>query len=1062
LNDLNDLNVLNEAKFKYMKPETQNSKPGTDFWRSLEEYTETEEFQKFVQREYPSQAGALFDPLTRRRFLQLMSASLALAGLGACSRAPVETIVPYVRQPEELVPGKPIYFATAMSLTGGAVGLLVESHEGRPTKVEGNPLHPASLGASDALTQASVLTLYDPDRSKTSAYLGRIRPWSAFFSALRQALERDRQGAGLRILTGTVTSPTMAAQLRGLLKEYPGARWHQFEAAGLHHTRAGARLAFGSYAQTQYRLEKADVIVAFDADALACSPGNLRYAHDFAMRRNVASNNPEMNRLYAVESTPSTTGAMADHRLALAPRDVEPFARALAATLGIGKAAPLAQAQQSWLGAVARDLQAHRGRSVVMVGEAQAPAVHALAHALNAALGNVGQTVFYTDSVEAEPVDEIASLTELAVDMDAGRVTTLVLIEGNPAYDAPVDLDFAAKLKKVGLRIHHGLYENETAALCHWHVPATHYLESWSDARAYDGTVSIVQPLVAPLYGGKTAHEMLAALSTTPQRSSYDLVREYWRSQSGKQEQDFERWWRKALHDGLIEGSAFPAKSLAVNPARLTASELPSPQPAAAPAKGGSASGPSAAESTEAPASGLSGGSKEEAPRGSATETFEIVFRPDPNVFDGRYANNAWLQELPKPLTKLTWDNVALISPATAKRLGLGQESGWRGGNVHADIIELHFQGRALRAPVWILPGQADNTVTVHLGYGRTRAGTVGSRLGFNAYSLRTSNALWSGSGLQIRKTAERYPLAVTQLHHNLEGRDVVRAGTLQQYRENPEFARGALHDKGSGLSLYPEYHEPGAAWGMAIDLNLCVGCNACVVACQAENNIPVVGKSEVMRSREMHWLRVDTYFKGEPDNPEAYYEPVPCMHCEKAPCEVVCPVTATAHSAEGLNDMVYNRCVGTRYCSNNCPYKVRRFNFFEYSDWKTESLKPMRNPDVTVRSRGVMEKCTYCVQRINHAKIEANVQGRAVRDGEITTACQQACPTQAIIFGDINAPDSLVAEKKASPRNFALLEELNTRPRTTYLAALRNPNPELEKRNSDRPTQKAELKNHK
>ncbi len=575
-----------------MKPETRNPERETQYWRSLEEYAETEEFQKLVQREYPNQAGALLDPLTRRRFLHLMAASLALGGLGACARTPNETIVPYVRQPEEIVPGEPLYFATAMTLRGYALGLLVESHMGRPTKVEGNPLHPASLGASDAQAQASLLTLYDPDRSRTSTYLGRIRPWSAFFSALRLTLERDRQGAGLRILTGTVTSPTMAEQLSGLLKDYPGARWHQFEPAGAHHTRAGARLAFGNYAQTQYHLDKAEVILALDGGALGWSSGNLRYARDFAARRSVSGADAEMNRLYAVESTPSTTGAMADHRLALAPREVEPFARALAAAFGIGAAPALPQAQQRWLGAVARDLQTRRGRSVVMIGELQSATVHALGHALNAALGNVGQTVVYTDPVEAEPTDEIASLSELAADMDGGRVTMLLVIGANPVYTAPADLDFAEKLKHVGLRIHCGLYENETAALCHWHIPAAHYLESWSDARAYDGTVTIVQPLIAPFYGGKSAHEMLAALSKAPQRSSYDIVREYWRTRGGKDEQDFERWWRKALHDGLIEGSAFAAKSFAVNLGRvigaatIAAADWPSAEPSGARARG--------------------------------------------------------------------------------------------------------------------------------------------------------------------------------------------------------------------------------------------------------------------------------------------------------------------------------------------------------------------------------------------------------------------------------------------------------------------------------------------
>ncbi|HEX2227148.1 MAG TPA: TAT-variant-translocated molybdopterin oxidoreductase [Candidatus Binatia bacterium] len=1019
------------------------SKFKTDFWRSIEEYAETEEFQNFVRREYPSRLDAIADPISRRRFLQVMAASLALAGLGACTRAPAETIVPYVRQPEEIVPGKPLYFATAMSLRGYAVGLLVESHMGRPTKVEGNPLHPASLGATDAFAQASILTLYDPDRSRTSSFRGRIRPWSAFIKALQPALESHRKdgGAGLRILTGSVSSPTLADQLRGLLKAYPAARWHQYEPAAQHHARAGARLAFGAYAQVQYRFDRAEVIVALDAEPLTWGCGNLRYVRDFTQARNLTPERTEMNRFYAVETTPSSVGAMADHRLALAPSEMERFARALGSKLNLGGAAePLGAERQRWLDAAARDLQAHRGRSLIVAGEPQSPAVHALVHAMNAALGNAGQTVIYTEPVEAEPVDEIASLRDLAADIERDTVATLLILGGNPVYTAPADFEFTAKLRKVPLSIHVGLYENETAATCHWHIPAAHYLESWSDTRAYDGTVTIVQPLIAPLYGGRTAHDMIAAVSGVPQRSAYEVVRDHWRTRSGKQEQEFERWWRKSLHDGVIEGSAFPAKSFAVNLARLTGDVKAAREPQSpSPGTGRGETGKQKAESGNQ--ASVDGESKN--PEALSSKSLEVVFRPDPTIFDGRFANNAWLQELPKPLTKLTWDNAAYVSPATAERLGLKNRSGWRGGDTYAPVIELQLQGRMVRAPVCILPGQAENTVTLSLGYGRTRAGRVGSNIGYDAYRLRSSTALWSATGVQIQSTTDSYRLAVTQLHHRLEGRDLVRAATFEQLRKNPELGHGAGHN-GEVPSLNPEYQYPGADWGMAIDLTLCVGCNACVVACQAENNIPVVGKAEVLRSREMHWLRIDTYYKGEPENPETYYEPILCMHCEKAPCEVVCPVTATAHSAEGLNDMVYNRCVGTRYCSNNCPYKVRRFNFFEYSDWQTESLKSMRNPDVTVRSRGVMEKCTYCVQRINQGRIQAELEGRSIRDGEITTACQQACPAQAIVFGDINNPGSMVTQRKASLRNFGLLEELNTQPRTTYLAAVRNPNPEL------------------
>ena len=1004
-----------------------------NYWRTLEEFADTEEFREFIRREYSSQADVALDPVSRRRFLKLMGASLALAGIAGCARAPTETIVPYVRQPEEIVPGQPLYFATAMPLAGLATGLLVESHMGRPTKVEGNPLHPASLGATDVYAQASVLDLWDPARAQTPTYGGKIRPWDAFVVALRAVVEEEKntQGRGLRILTGAVSSPTLAEQLRGLLKEYPAARWHQWEPAGAHHTRAGALLAFGSYAQTQYRLDKADIILAFGADLLSCSPGYLRYAHDFARRRRVSGGAPAMNRLYAIESSPSSAGAQADHRLALPPSAMEPFARALAARLG-ASGGQLTSDHERWLSAVAADLQQHRGRSLVLVSEAQPIAVHALAHAINHSLGNVGQTVVYTEPVQADPVNEIASLRELTQDMTRGAVSTLIIIEGDPVYTAPADLDFAAGLAKVALRAHLSPEINQTSALCQWHIPAAHYLESWSDARAYDGTATILQPLIAPLYQGRTAHELLAALSAQPAQSGYDIVREHWRKQTGKAEGDFTRWWRKSLHDGIVEDSAFAAKALTP---KLAASAVISPQPPVASLPGGESADGKVQMQNEKSA-GTATGQRQN------SKSLELVFRPDPSLYDGRFANNGWLQELPKPLTKLTWDNAAYLSPATANRLGLNTVVGLRGGNVNADVIEVKLNRRTVRAPVWIVPGQAEDTIELQLGYGRSRVGPVGRGVGFDAYRLRTTDGLWSARGAEIGKSGERSALAATQIHHALEGRDIVRAATLEEFVAKPNFAQGESEHP----SLYPQYEYNGYKWGLSIDLNACLGCNACVVACQSENNIPVVGKDQVLRSREMHWLRIDTYFTGTPDDPQTFVQPVPCMHCENAPCEVVCPVAATAHSAEGLNDMVYNRCVGTRYCSNNCPYKVRRFNFLQFSDWNTESLKAQRNPDVTVRSRGVMEKCTYCVQRINQGKIDAEKEGRRVKDGEIVTACQQACPAEAIVFGDLNDPKSKVAALKADPRNYSLLEELNTRPRTTYLAALRNPNPQLKK----------------
>jgi molybdopterin-containing oxidoreductase family iron-sulfur binding subunit len=705
-----------------------------------------------------------------------------------------------------------------------------------------------------------------------------------------------------------------------------------------------------------------------------------------------------MSRLYAVESSSTNTGAMADHRLALRPSEIGMFALALAQELGIevgpdqASRPPLTEAQATWLRAVADDLREHRGSGVVIAGLQQPAAVHALAHAMNSALDNGGRTVFYTDPAAAKPMDQVASLRELVADMDAGMVDLLVILDANPVYSAPADLRFAERLAKVKLRVHLGLDEDETAALCHWHIPEAHYLEAWSDVRTFDGTVSIIQPLVAPLYGGKSGHELLAVLLDDLNPSGYQIVRDHWRRYLPGE--DFERFWRTALHDGVIANTAFFPRQVVLQ--RLAVDGA--------------------------------------VPGREATQEIELLFQPDPTLWDGRFANNGWLQELPKPMTKLTWDNAALLSPALAERLGLENE----------EVVELRLHGRAVRAPVWIMPGHADHTVTVALGYGRWRAGHVGTGVGFNAYALRTSDAPWSASGLEIRKTGGRYPLASTQHHHRMEGRPLVQVGTLSEYQVRPEFVREGAHASAPFPSLYPEYRYDNYAWGMAIDLNVCVGCNACVIACQAENNIPIVGKSEVARSREMHWLRIDRYYRGKLDTPETYFQPVPCMHCEKAPCEVVCPVAATAHSAEGLNDMVYNRCVGTRYCSNNCPYKVRHFNFFQYADFETPSLKLLHNPDVTVRSRGVMEKCTYCVQRINAARIQAQKEQRLIRDGQVVTACQQACPTGAIIFGNINDASSHVAKMKATPLNYSLLAELNTQPRTTYLARLRNPNPAL------------------
>jgi MoCo/4Fe-4S cofactor protein with predicted Tat translocation signal len=991
------------------------------FWRSLEELADSAAFQEKILQEFPHAQEHWRDPVSRRQFLMLMGASLGLAGLSGCSSsAPEQPILPYVRQPEQVVPGQPLFYATAMPQSGYGFGVLVESHEGRPTKIEGNPDHPAcpkpvessptaKFGPTNAFAQASILTLYDPDRSHNVTHLGSINTWDAFVAALFAAVPNPRENLRLRVLTETVTSPTLALQLRALLRQFAQARWHSYEPVGRENVRLGAQLAFGEIVETHYRLDRADAIVALDADFLSCGPAHVRHHQEFASRRRARGAHPgrNMNRLYVVESTTTTTGAAADHRLPVKPTDVEFVARELAGqvdtrfrgleTRGNRRLIPRLR---SWFEIVARDLRQHRGASLVIAGESQPPFVHALAHALNSALDNVGRTVSYSEAIEVLP-SENGSLKDLVDDMAAGRVDALLILGGNPAYTAPADLDFAARLQRVPFRAHLSLYEDETSALCHWHVPEAHYLESWGDVRAHDGTVSIIQPLIAPLYGGKTAGEVLAVLTGQAGSMSYEIVRTYWQGRLNAAPPtgfrgNFESWWQTALHDGLIAGSRLPTKTASLR-SNWMQSELAAAQ----------------------------------------GEGLEIVFRPDPTIHDGRFANNGWLQELPKPLSKLTWDNAIFISPATAVRLGFAPTDHPEQANEQE--ADLEYQGRAVSGPLFVLPGHPDDVVTVHLGYGRTRAGRVGIGIGFDAYQLRMWSAPWFGAGATLRLTGRRHPLARTQQHHLMENRDLVRTGTPGEPPEMPRPTRRSL-------TLYNDSEHLHAAdqWGMVIDQSLCTGCSACIVACQAENNIPVVGKDQVQRGREMHWLRVDSYYQGDAANPATYFQPVPCMHCENAPCELVCPVGATVHSSDGLNDMVYNRCVGTRYCSNNCPYKVRRFNFYEFADWNTASLRLLRNPEVSVRSRGVMEKCTYCVQRIRAGQIHAGREDRAVRDGEVVTACQSACPAGAIVFGNLADRASKVAQLQEEPYRYSLLADLNTRPRTTYLAAFRNPNPDM------------------
>jgi MoCo/4Fe-4S cofactor protein with predicted Tat translocation signal len=990
---------------------------GKTYWRSVDELADTPEFREMVGREFPAQAAEWIDPVSRRGFLKVMSASLALAGLSGCTKQPDEPIYPYVKEPEDLVLGRPVYFATAMPFNTGAVPLLVKTDAYRPIKVDGNPEHPVNRGSSDPISQGSLLDLYDPDRSQRVINRGEVREFAAFLAVFRAMLadKKASGGAGLYILSDTVTSPSLAAQWKAAQQNYPNAKWVQWDPVNRDSAYSASKTAFGDYYDAQYRLQGADVIVSLDADFLSgiTHPGFHRLAADYASRRKLTDPSISMNRLYAVESAPSTTGFTAEHRLALKPSDIAPFAAALAAAVGAGGGSAQTPSGPAgkFLTAIAADLKANAGKCVVIPGEQQTPAVHLAAMAINQALGNVGKTVVYTETVNPMPSIQGQDLVSLVNDMKAGKVDWLVILNANPVYTAPVDLQFEEALNKVKMSAHLGSHLNETGLVTEWHINGAHYLESWSDARAYDGTASVIQPMIDPLYGGKTAHDVIQSMLDQPDLTPYDVVRKTWQGSLGSGDQ--EHAWRKILHDGMVSGTAFEAKTVSAKIGDLQATA------------------PNAADGT-----------------------VEVIFRPDPNVYDGRYANVGWLQEIPKPVTSLSWDNAALMSYRTLSKFKLAEQ----------DVIAIESNGNTVLAPVMAVPGHPDDAVTVYLGYLRPHGGRVAGGLGFNAYSIRTSNALLFAPGASMKNTGKTYEFAVTKSHytdhrsvmaggdgsgtHSLEGnealtRGVVRYATLDEFKENPNFAHEE-EDPEPDTSLFANWRYDKNAWGMAVDMNSCVGCNACVVSCYAENNIAVVGRHNTMTGRIMQWLRIDTYFEGDLDAPKAHFQPMTCQHCENAPCEQVCPVGATVHSPEGLNVMVYNRCVGTRYCSNNCPYKVRRFNFLLYSDWDTESLKLMRNPDVTVRSRGVMEKCSYCLQRISAAKISADKQNRDIRDGEVVTACQQACPTGAIVFGNINDKASKVAKVKAQQRNYGVLADLNTRPRTTYIAEVFNTNPEL------------------
>ena len=1021
-----------------------DGKNGKRYWKSLDELADTPAFQELMQEEFPRQAsaGEWVDAVSRRGFLKVMGASFALAGLAGCTKQPDEVIFPYIKQPEDLILGKPMYFATAHPFPTGAIPVLVKSDAFRPIKLEGNPEHPVAKGKSDAFTQASLLDLYDPDRSVHPRFRGEPAAFGQFQEEFAAAVAATKTGEGIVFLSETITSPTLAAQWKQVQAKYPQAKLVQYEPLNQDAGRAASKAAFGDYYDTQYKLEDADVILALDADFLGGIgfPGFLPMSAAWAERHRFDKDKP-MNRMYVVETNPTVTGFKAEHRLALKPSEIDAFASALAG----GNATLSNPDAQKFLTAVLADIQKSGGRFAVVAGPGGSLAVHSAALAVNAAAE--GKTVFYTETVNPMPSEQSADLKALVADMNAGKVQWLVMLGVNPLYNAPVDLEFEAAFSKVPMTVHLGSHLDETGFYSTWHINNAHYLESWTDARAYDGTISVVQPMIAPLYGGKSSHDVLQTL-LDPSRSAYDAVLA--NAKTYITGADFGMAWRKTLHDGWVANSAFTPKTLG------------------------------AAKSSAAPAS-------------AAVSGIEINFKPDASIYDGRYGNNGWLQELPKQVTNVSWDNAALMNMDLMGKLGIEEN----------EAIELTLNGRKIITPVLMSPGHPNDAVTVALGLGRrAEAGRVAAGVGFNAYALRTVDQPLSAGGLTIVRGKGTYDLCVTKVH-NIEHRDryaqrdlehteldtegtyslagheamersIIRYATYEEAMKNPDFAHLGTKDSNDTLVNKVGYNPQGEAipheesfypdnwrydhiqvvglnekvlqnkWGMSIDLNSCVGCNACIMSCYAENNIAVVGREQVKIGRIMQWMRIDTYFEGDLHAPRAHFQPMLCQHCESAGCEQVCPVGATIHTPEGLNTMVYNRCVGTRYCSNNCPYKVRRFNFLLFSDFDTESLKLMRNPDVTVRSRGVMEKCSYCIQRIEAVKIEADKNNRAIEDGEILTACQQACPTDAIVFGNLNDPKSRVTKRKAEERDYRVLEDLNYRPRTSYTAGVINPNAEL------------------
>lgn len=1076
---------------KTIPPTCPEPETGRRYWRSLDQLAETPEFKDWLQREFPAGASEWEDGVSRRHFMKIMSASFMLAGIGlgaAGCRQKEEHITPFGKAQEDYIHGNPQFYATAMPTRGSAVPLVVKSYEGRPTKIEGNAYHPDSNGGADRWTQASILGLYDPDRAQRFTHGGNNVSTEAAMDFLNELSKKfaANGGEGLSFLMETSSSPSRARLQRIVSKKFPKAKWFVHDPVDLEVHRANATKAFGQSLKPYYKYDAAKVIVSLDCDFLGSEQDAAVNINRFSKGRNPDSG--ELNRLYVAESLMTLTGVNADHRLRISNQTLTQLAVALLAEISGGAWPELSDVfgkpsgvDPKWISECAKDLLANGGKSLVVAGYRQPEFVHMVAHEINRRLENIGSTVV----LHAAPQKTEGSIQDLAKSLNLGEVDTLVMFGVNPVYDAPVDLNWAVTQRKAKTVVRLGYYEDETFSGCDWHLPAAHYLESWGDAFTADGTLVPIQPLISPLFGGLSEIEVFARIAGEGSFNAYEIVRATFSGIVGGAGGD--EAWGKYLYDGFLAGSAARSVSAnmnrtAVSEAAATAMKLPTP----------------------------------------TADKLEVVFFRDYSVDDGRYGNNGWLQEMPDPITKMVWDNVVLISRKTARALGL----------VNQDLVEVKLGDKAVTGPIWIQPGMADNVIGLALGYGRTKAGRVGSGVGFNAYQIRTSDGQYIALGASLKKTGKNFPISCTQDHWSMEGRPIVREANLEQFKENPHFALGmnAPEPPGGDKSFYPNpleklektaHHQ----WGMTVDLNKCVGCSSCMMACQSENNVPIVGKDLVGRGREMHWIRIDRYYSAEPkkhnwngfstttesfkkeseqqfeqwiDDPQVVTQPMLCQMCEAAPCENVCPVNATVHDQEGLNVMVYNRCVGTRYCSNNCPYKVRRFNYLDFNKRPLENLKgpryatpllhatdgkwdllrwwknPMdptagmreadtwdlikmiKNPDVTVRMRGVMEKCTFCVQRIQHAEIAQKVKAGAsgdvlVPDGAnskdvhaLKTACQQACPANAIIFGNIADPESAVSKSKQSPRNYSVLDFLLTKPRTTYLARVRNPNPAM------------------